>query len=99
MGGLLYADPNGTVKMSMSPGLNLTSPGSSFGNYIVHTEAVRRALLAVRDEVSASDLKFLENWELSAIPGSAAALRASQLRRANPSLVAEIRAEIKANKF
>lgn len=64
----------------------------------IHTEALRRALGAVRDENSAADLMFLEDWELSATPGVAAALRASQIRRANPVLAAEIRAELGAVK-
>jgi hypothetical protein len=64
----------------------------------IRTEALRRALLSVRDEMSAADLKFLERWELSAMPGAAAALRASQLRRANPKLLAEIQAELKVAK-
>ena len=64
----------------------------------IRTEALRRALLTVRDDMSAADLRFLEKWELSAIPGAAAALRASQLRRANPKLLAEIQAELKVAK-
>jgi hypothetical protein len=58
------------------------------------TQAVRRALDRVRDDRTAADLLFLESWEISAIPGVAAALRASQLRRANAALLAEIRAEL-----
>jgi hypothetical protein len=58
------------------------------------TQAVTRALDNVRDDRTAADLLFLEAWEISAIPGVAAALRASQLRRANATLVAEIRAEL-----
>ena len=64
----------------------------------IHTEALRRALRSVRDAFSAADLIFLENWEMSAIPGVAAALRAGQLRRANPALAAEIRAEVTAKR-
>jgi hypothetical protein len=58
------------------------------------TEAVRRAMKACRDERSAWDLLFLEAWELSPSPGAAAALRVGQIRRANPELAAEVRAEI-----
>lgn len=65
---------------------------------MARTEAVRRALRDVRDANAAADLMFLESWELSSIPGVAAALRASQLRRANPALAEEIRAELKAGK-
>ncbi len=58
------------------------------------TEAVRRAMRAVRDEASAADLLFLECWEAWPAYGVAATLRASQIRRANPRLAAEIRAEL-----
>ncbi|CAH2600696.1 protein of unknown function [Rhodovastum atsumiense] len=58
------------------------------------TAAVQRALSHFRDESSASDLLFLERWEITPMPGAAAALRVGQLRRANPGLVAEIRAEL-----
>jgi hypothetical protein len=43
-----------------------------------------------------ADLLFLERWEIAPIPGSAAALRVSQIRRANPDLVAAVRAELAA---
>ncbi len=59
------------------------------------TEALRLALQAVRDEASFADLLFLEQWERSPMPGAAAARRIVQLRRANPSLAAAIRAEVK----
>ena len=59
------------------------------------TEALRLALAAVRDEASFADLVFLEQWERSPMPGAAAARRIGQLRRANPSLAAAIRAEVK----
>ncbi len=58
------------------------------------TEAVRRAMRAYQDERSAWDLLFLEAWELDPSPGAAAALRVAQIRRANPELAAEVRAEI-----
>lgn len=59
------------------------------------TEAVRRALQRTHDDASVRDLLFLEAWECQAAPDIAAALRASQLRRANPRLVEEIRAELR----
>jgi hypothetical protein len=62
------------------------------------THAVERALLTVHDRTSASDLLFLERWEISPVPGSAAALRIGQLRRANPTLAAEIRDELAARR-
>ena len=58
------------------------------------TEAVRRALRACRDERSAWDFLYLEAWEMAPAPGAAAALRVGQIRRANPELAAEVRAEI-----
>jgi hypothetical protein len=58
------------------------------------TEAVRRALRQYQDERSAWDLLFLEAWEMEPLPGAAAALRVAQIRRANPELAAEVRAEI-----
>jgi hypothetical protein len=58
------------------------------------TEAVRRALRSCHDERSAWDLLFLEAWEMAPSPGAAAALRVGQIRRANPELAAEVRAEI-----
>jgi hypothetical protein len=58
------------------------------------TEALQRAMQAVRDHASANDLLFLERWEMHPLPGAAAALRIGQIRRANPALAAEIRAEV-----
>ncbi len=62
------------------------------------TNAVERAMSTLRDAASASDLLFLERWEISPVPGAAAALRVGQLRRANPTLAAEIRAELNARR-
>jgi hypothetical protein len=61
---------------------------------VPQTQAVRRALRTFSDERSAWDLLFLEAWEIQPLPGAAAALRIGQLRRANPELAAEVRAEI-----
>ena len=60
----------------------------------VRTHAVLRALSGERDASRLSDLVFLELWERSPIPGAAAALRINQIRRANPALAAEVRAEL-----
>jgi hypothetical protein len=60
------------------------------------TEALRRALQEVRDEASAADLIFLEDWEIQRHHGIAACLRAGQIRRANPVLAAAIHAELTA---
>lgn len=59
-----------------------------------HTQAVRRALRGTRDEPTAADLLFLEAWEAAPVANVAATLRAGQIRRANPALAAEIRAEL-----
>ncbi len=59
------------------------------------TAAVQRALRGVHDDATAADLLFLEAWELHPLPGTAPALRVNQIRRANPSLAAEIRAELR----
>ncbi|MBW4092276.1 MAG: hypothetical protein HIU82_14380 [Proteobacteria bacterium] len=58
------------------------------------TEAVRRAL-HVGGTALAADLVFLEAWESEGPPDIAATLRAAQIRRANRSLAAEIRAELR----
>jgi hypothetical protein len=59
------------------------------------TNAARRALRAMHDATSVSDLLFLESWEAQELPDIASTLRASQIRRANPQLAAEIRAELR----
>lgn len=61
---------------------------------VPRTAALRRVLRQVRDETSANDLLFLESWELNPAPGAGPALRVGQIRRANPALAAEIRAEL-----
>ena len=58
------------------------------------TNALQRVLSDLRDDAASADLLFLEQWELQPMPGAAAALRVVQIRRANPVLAAEIRAEI-----
>ena len=58
------------------------------------TQAVRRALRTLNDDRSTWDLLFLEAWELEPAPGAAVALRVAQIRRANPELAAELRAEV-----
>ncbi len=59
------------------------------------TAALRRALEAVRDTRATEDLLFLEAWEAHPMPGAGLMLRVGQLRRANPGLAAEIRAELR----
>ena len=60
------------------------------------TQAVRRALQGARDSRIEADLLFLEAWEIRPSPHLGMALRASQIRRANPLLAAEIDAELRA---
>jgi hypothetical protein len=62
--------------------------------YSPRTEALQRVLASMGDERSVEDLMYLESWEIEPAPGPAAALRVCQLRRANPELAAEIRAEL-----
>ncbi|PWT92868.1 MAG: hypothetical protein C5B56_01675 [Proteobacteria bacterium] len=58
------------------------------------TTALKRVLAGIRDDAATNDLLFLERWEIQPWPGLGAALRVGQIRRANPRLAAEIRAEI-----
>jgi hypothetical protein len=58
------------------------------------TIALQRVLSKLHDDTVSADLLFLERWEMEPLPGAAAALRVVQIRRANPALAAEIRAEI-----
>ena len=58
------------------------------------TSALRRALSERQDSAAVADLLYLEAWELRPQPQPGVALRIHQIRRANPSLAAEIRAEL-----
>ena len=62
------------------------------------TDAVARELARRGDTAVAADLLFLERWEMAPVAGTAAARRVGQLRRANPGLVEEIRAELAARR-
>jgi hypothetical protein len=61
------------------------------------TAALERKIRGNPDERAIDDLLYLERWELHPLPGPAAALRVSQIRRANPELAAAIRAELMAS--
>lgn len=74
---------------------NILSEGHQSWLEPARTEAVRRALDAARDHTATEDLLFLEAWETHTLPDVSAALRAYQIRRANPVLAAELRAELK----
>jgi len=58
------------------------------------TRAVSLALRGVHDPRAWSDLLFLEAWEMQRPSNLGATLRANQIRRANPALVAEIEREL-----
>ena len=60
------------------------------------TSALKDALHKAGDSRALSDLLFLERWERNPLPGPAAALRVSQIRRANPGLAEAIRVELGA---
>jgi len=59
------------------------------------TQAARRALLDLDSVGAADDLRFLETWETRPTLTLGAMLRAAQIRRANPTLAAEIDAELR----
>ena len=60
-----------------------------------HTRALQRVLARPMGGSARADYLFLEAWERDPSPHAAAALRVGQIRRANPALAAEIRAELK----
>ena len=60
-----------------------------------YTQAVRKALENSNNSAKEADLLFLEAWEMHPTNLLGATLRASQIRRANPELAAEIDAELK----
>lgn len=62
------------------------------------TLALQRVLYDEDNRRTAEDLLFLERWEIHPVPGPAAALRVSQIRRANPELAAAIRNELTASR-
>jgi len=61
---------------------------------LAQTAVLRRALSDMNDPSAAADLLFLEAWERSSVFCVATVMRASQIRRANPGLAAEIRADL-----
>ena len=58
------------------------------------TDALRQVLDQVSDPPVVADLMFLDAWERDPQWGNGFALRIGQLRRANPTLAAAIRAEV-----
>ena len=60
------------------------------------TRAVSLALREAHDPRAREDLLFMEAWEMRRPASLAATLRASQIRRANPGLVAAIERELQA---
>jgi hypothetical protein len=59
------------------------------------TRAVSLALRDAHDPRAWSDLLFLEAWQMQRPANLAATFRASQIRRANPGLVAAIERELR----
>jgi hypothetical protein len=59
-----------------------------------HTATLQHVLSETHNQRATDDFLFLERWEICPLPGSAAAQRVSQIRRANPELVTEIRREL-----
>jgi len=49
----------------------------------------------MRDPRTVDDLLYLEAWERDPAPSLATTLKVGQIRRANPELAAEIRAELR----
>ena len=62
------------------------------------TVAIREALRGVNNSLVEADLLFLEAWEMAPTSQLGAALRVTQIRRANPNLSAAITAELKSAK-
>ena len=58
------------------------------------TDALRQVLDQVSDPPVVADLMFLDAWERNPQWVNGFALRIGQLRRANPTLAAAIRAEV-----
>lgn len=59
-----------------------------------HTKALQRMLAQPLTWSAVADYMFLEAWEREPSDNAGVALRIGQIRRANPALAAEIRAEI-----
>jgi hypothetical protein len=59
------------------------------------TQALRRVLAEPLDGSARADYLFLEAWEREPSAHAGTTLRIGQIRRANPILAAEIRAELK----
>jgi hypothetical protein len=68
---------------------------AGFMHKVPITAAVRQALQGVNNSLMEADLLFLEAWEMQPSAHLSAALRASQIRRANPGLAEAIDAELK----
>jgi len=82
-----HSQANTQESFKMSPATEVFRPP--------FTQAVRRALQGKTDARLADDLLFFEAWEIHPSSHLGATLRASQIRRANPGLAAEIDAELK----
>lgn len=77
--------------------LNMNAPyATRLDDYLAppHTATIERALANTSSHTASDDFLFLEAWERRASPDLSALLRAGQIRRANPALAAELRAEL-----
>jgi hypothetical protein len=72
----------------------MTVDAKAFASERPLSSTVQNLLNNEPDRRLARDLLFLERWEISPQPGTATALRVSQIRRANPELAAAIRREL-----
>lgn len=63
------------------------------------TQALQRVLAQPLARSAVADFLFLEAWEREPSDNAGVALRIGQIRRANPALAAEIRAEIASTRI
>ncbi len=74
--------------------MSIADTDATLLSYAAGTYAAGRALQRPTDDCVVDDWRFMENWQRQASPSLGAMLRAGQIRRANPVLVAAIEAEV-----
>ena len=77
-------------------GAALMSQAASGQSYPWQTEALKRVLAQPMHRSAVADYLFLEAWEREPSDNAGVALRVGQIRRANPQLADEIRAQVTA---
>lgn len=77
-------------------GVALLPPAAPGPAYPWQTEALQRVLAQPMHRSAVADYLFLEAWEREPSDNAGVALRIGQIRRANPQLADEIRAQVKA---